>query len=151
VKSLAQLVEEGFVHEDFDIALYGIVTNNLATHVATIRTPYFYLGVDNYFTFNGARLNNSASNGTLSVEIFAEALDGSVIKSTNYSMHEASQDEIPEFDFSVLARGFYRIGLRFSYQGNKNNINANLTAIHSPNLPEQTYTSDQAVSAIEVK
>ena len=117
-KSLAQLVEEGFVHENFNAASDGIVTNNLANFVATIRTPYFYLGVDDYFTFNGARLNNAAGNGTLNIEIFAEALDGTILKSTEYFMHDASQEEIPEFDFSVLAKGFYRIGIRISYTGN---------------------------------
>ena len=143
-KSLAQLVEEGFIHENFNTAVDGIVTRNLATYVATIRTPYFYLGVDDYFTFNGARLNNAAGNGALNVEIFAEQLDGTSIKSMNFPMHEASQDQLPEFDFSVLTRGFYRIGIRISYQGNKNNINATLTAIYSPNLPAQTFTPSQA-------
>ncbi len=69
----------------------------------------------------------------------------------NFPMHEASQDQLPEFDFSVLTRGFYRIGIRISYQGNKNNINATLTAIYSPNLPAQTFTPSQAISAIEVR
>ena len=105
-KSLTQLVDEGFFHENFNPAADGIVTSNLATYVSTIRTPYFYLGVDDYFTFNGARLNNAAGNGTLNVEIFAEALDGSIVKSMLYEMHDASQEEIPEFDFSVLTRGF---------------------------------------------
>ncbi|MFC2186170.1 T9SS type A sorting domain-containing protein [Fulvivirgaceae bacterium LMO-SS25] len=150
-KSLTQLVDEGFVHENFNPAADGIVTSNLATYVSTIRTPYFYLGVDDYFTFNGARLNNAAGNGTLDVEIFAEALDGTIVKSINYAMHDASQEDLPEFDFSVLTRGFFRIGIRISYIGNKNSIFATLTAIHSPNLPEQTYTPDQAISAIEVR
>jgi len=150
-KSLAQLVEEGFVHENFNTASDGIITNNLANHIATIRTPYFYLGVDDYFTFSGARLNNAAGNGTLSVEIFAEQLDGTVVKSETYNMHEASQDEIPEFDFSVLQRGFFRIGIRISYVGNKKDINATLTAIQSPNLPATTYTPNEAISAIEVR
>lgn len=148
-KTIAELEEEGFKFTNFQADTEGVTTENIKDITSTAKTPYWLLGEEDYFTFSGARLSSAAGNGDVVVTIKMEKLDGTVVATETYTMQDASSDEIPQFDFSILEKGFYRIVLDVSYTGNKKNVELTLQSFES-NLPEITYTPDEAQSAIEI-
>lgn len=148
-KSIAELEEVGFEFSNFQADTEGVTTENIKDITAVAKTPYWLLGEEDYFTFSGARLSSAAGNGDVVVTIKMEKLDGTVVASETYNMQDASSDEIPQFDFSILEKGFYRIVLEVSYTGNKKDVELTLQSFES-NLPEVTYTPGEAQSAIEI-
>jgi hypothetical protein len=148
-KSIAELETEGFEFTNFREDIEGVTTENIKDITAVAKTPYWLLGEEDYFTFSGARLSSAAGNGDVVFTIKMEKLDGTVVASETYNMQDAATDQIPQFDFSIFEKGFYRIVLEVSYTGNKKNVELTLQSFES-NLPPETYTPDEAQTSIEI-
>jgi hypothetical protein len=150
--TMAQLHEMGFESYRFQDAADAITTLALKTgsDTAFLKTPYFYLGEEDYFSFSGARLNNAGGNGSIIVSFYLEKYNSPLILIDQITLHDASEETLPDIDFSTQSRGFYRLVITGKYTGNKNNVNLSLKSM-TTNLPPQTYTPAEASVAIEVR
>jgi hypothetical protein len=147
--SLAELEAEGYEFTNFDEDEDGLITNPLRNNPAQVKTPYWLLDENEFAAFSGVRLTRASGNSTITVTISLQKLDGTIVSSETFTVQSANAQTINEFGFTVTERGFYRLVLDVAQVGTQNNVKLVLESLET-NLPEQTFTPEQATNAIEI-